>query len=311
VKLPSRIPSLAQILLLAGIAGITPRLPAEEPAPANKILFIYGPTKHPPGTHEVAAGARLLKYCVDESIEHGAFQTEICEGWPTSPSTLSNVRLVVFTGDQFPPYILKDSDTIFRQLSEMVDRGCSIVCIHYATSVNDTKSQKVPPAVQSYLYRCIGGFGLFLPDNAEPGTQAHIMQATMIPAKVDHPVLRGVVSFSLRDEPYYPIRFDPKASGAVVTPLMTAMIPPDLPSRQVVSWCIDRGGGSRGFAVVMPHFFVNWQIDDLRKLVLNGIFWAAGAEIPAKGIDARLPPLEAFRPMAVQFTPPAKDLIHP
>ena len=34
-------------------------------ADATRILIVVGPTNHPPGTHEVAAGGRLMKYCLE------------------------------------------------------------------------------------------------------------------------------------------------------------------------------------------------------------------------------------------------------
>jgi type 1 glutamine amidotransferase len=277
---------------------------ASEASSARKILFIVGPSGHPPGTHEVAASARLLKYCVEQAGEGAAFQTELYEGWPTDPATLAQARVVVFSGDQFPPKRFGKSTEIFAQLSRMIEQGCSIVCVHYATSVN---AREVSSAMQSSLYRWLGGFGHFLPGNVKPGTQARIMEATVTPTKTGHPVTRGVAPFSLRDEPYYPIMFDPTKSGAPVTPLATAMLPPEAPKEEIVAWSIDRGQGSRGVAVVMPHFFINWENDNLRKLVLNGIFWAAGVEVPPKGIESTLPSLELFKPKAIrQSLPEAK-----
>jgi hypothetical protein len=34
----------------------------------------------------------------------------------------------------------------------------------------------------------------------------------------------------------------------------------------------------------MPHFFRNWKEEDMRKCILNGIVWSAGAEIPKDGM---------------------------
>lgn len=271
--------------------------------PAGRILFIVGPTHHPPGTHEPLAGARLLEYCVERAPEGRRFQTALFKGWPSDPAAFADARLIVFTGDQFPPYVLDGSARIFAQLAHLVARGCSLVCLHYATSVNDTADRRVPPEVERALYQLLGGFGHFLPHNALPGTQARILRVVVTPALIGHPILRGVAAFTLRDEPYYPIQFDPTQSGAPVTPLATAELPPEAPTTQTVAWCLDRGNGSRTFCVVMPHFFSNWQVEPLRKLVLNGIFWAAGADIPPQGIASRLPPLETFQPAAVHYNP--------
>lgn len=276
---------------------------ADTNTPPHRVLFVVGPSGHPPGTHEVAASARLLKYCVDQASAGRGIETTVSEGWPTDAAPLDRVRVVVFTGDMFPPYRFANSKEVFAQLLRFVERGGSIVCVHYATSVNDSKDAKVTPDVLDNLYRLLGGFGYFLPGNVLPGTQARHLQVTVTPTATAHPVVRGVKPFSFLDEPYFPIRFDASKSGGAVTPLATALLPPEKPVPEVVAWSLDRGGGSRSMGVVFPHFFANWQDDSLRKLVVNGILWAAGEEVPPNGFDTTLPALETFAPRAVSPRP--------
>ena len=45
--------------------------------------------------------------------------------------------------------------------------------------------------------------------------------------------------------------------------------------------------GGRGFGFTGGHWHWNWAHDQFRKLVLNGIAWTAGIEIPS-GRDGRL-----------------------
>jgi hypothetical protein len=63
---------------------------------------------------------------------------------------------------------------------------------------------------------------------------------------------------------------------------------------------VERQDGGRGVGIVMPHYFRNWQIDDLRTMVLNAIFWSAHLDVPADGVKAKLPNLTTFRPAAVE-----------
>lgn len=265
----------------------------------NKVLVIVGPSEHPPGTHEVEATACLLKRCLDDAMGARGFETEIFDGWPNDPETRAQARVVVFLGDGFPPFRLPQSEVVFDQLTAMLEEGCSMVCIHYAMSVNDTRSREVPEEVQKFLYKWLGGFGHFLPGNVQPGTQARIMEATIHPTEGGHPVVRGVSPFTLLDEPYYQIKFDPAKTDAPVTSLAMAMLPPESPEEEVVAWSVDRKNGSRSFAIVMPHFFERWRVHDLRKLVLNGIVWSANVEVPLHGVDSQLPDLKTFAPDAV------------
>ncbi|HSJ68184.1 MAG TPA: ThuA domain-containing protein, partial [Anditalea sp.] len=54
-----------------------------------------------------------------------------------------------------------------------------------------------------------------------------------------------------------------------------------------VAWAVERKDGGRGFSTTMGHAHSNWEIDDFRKLILNGIVWAAGVEVPSKGVDVK------------------------
>ncbi|MBM3822362.1 MAG: hypothetical protein FJ404_05665 [Verrucomicrobia bacterium] len=122
---------LASLLAL----GMT-SLFAAESGGAGGIHFIVGPSNHPPGTHEVAAGARLLKYCLEHSGLQALPKTHLHEGWPENPGTLSGARAIVFCGDQFPPARFKNTGAILEQLSWLADQRCGFVAIHYAIGVN-------------------------------------------------------------------------------------------------------------------------------------------------------------------------------
>ncbi len=82
------------------------------------------------------------------------------------------------------------------------------------------------------------------------------------------------------------------------------MLPPEAPNQETVAWCVDRADGGRGFAIVMPHFYKNWAMEDLRRFILNGIVWTAKIDVPKEGVHTTLPDLKAFAPQAVEYVPP-------
>jgi type 1 glutamine amidotransferase len=129
-------------------------------------------------------------------------------------------------------------------------------------------------------------------------------EATIEPAKADHPVLRGWSAFTLNDEPYINNYFGKGGVGKGVTTLATAMLPPEKPQRETVAWATTRPDGGRGVAVVMPHFYRNWKADELRTLILNAIVWSAKQDVPKDGVRVKLPDLGTFKPAAVE--PPQK-----
>ena len=83
------------------------------PAP-RRILIVAGPSSHPPGTHEVSAGARLLKHCVEHMTNVPGVQADLFYDWPTDAALLAAVRSVVFIGDIFPPMRLPDPPRILQ-----------------------------------------------------------------------------------------------------------------------------------------------------------------------------------------------------
>jgi type 1 glutamine amidotransferase len=195
---------------------------------------------------------------------------------------------------------MPDRDRVMGDLSQLMDRGCGIVCFHYATGLG---ANHVAADGDHPLLRWMGGY--FATRCPHHQSVAKIYPAARIePAESDHPVLRGWKAFTLHDEPYIKNYFGPQGPAKYVTALATSLLPPEAPQREVVAWAVSRPDGGRGMGVVMPHFYRNWQLDDLRRLILNGIVWTAKREVPAGGVRTQLPPLTTFEPASVE--PPVR-----
>ena len=271
--------------------------------PAKQILIVVGPSNHPPGTHEVAAGARLIKHCLEHAENVGGIRADVVTAWPDDRQSLQKMAAVVFTGDQFPPARMPDRDRIMADLTSMMDHGCGLVCVHYATGLaaGDVAKDGDHP-----LLRWMGGY--FATGGAHHQSIARIYAAAKIePTKADHPVLRGWKSFTVHDEPYINNYFGKDGPAKNVTPLATSRLPPEAPKEEIVAWAVSRADGGRGMGIVMPHFYKNWQVDDLRMAIMNGIVWAAKLDVPAEGVKTPAPDLAQFEPAAIEAAPrPAK-----
>jgi type 1 glutamine amidotransferase len=263
-----------------------------------RVLVVVGPSKHPPGTHEVEAGGRLLKHCLD-AVEK--VKAEVVTEWPADgEKAFADVASVVFIGDMFPPEVMPNRDTIMKHLDAMTKRGCGVVCVHYATGL---EAKHVSAEGDHPLLHWTGGY--FATRCKHHQSVARVFrEATVEPAKADHPVLRGWKSFTLHDEPYINNFFGKDGPAKNVTALATAMLPPEKPNKETVAWAAERADGGRGAGVVMPHFYRNWALDDLRTLILNAIVWTAKRDIPKDGVRVKLPELATFKPAAVE--PPGK-----
>lgn len=285
-------PITRRAALAAGAAAVlAPAAGAAEPKP--RVLVVVGPSDHPPGTHEVAAGGRLLAHCLTAA----GLKAEVVTAWPDDAGTaFADVAAAAFIGDLFPPEVLPNRAAAMKDLAAMAKRGCGAVCLHYATGL---EARHVGPAGEHPLLGWIGGY--FATRCKHHQSVARVFrEATVEPAAGPHPVLRGWAKFTVHDEPYLNNYFGPDGLSKGVTPLATAVLPPEKPARETVAWAVERPDGGRGAGVVMPHFYRNWANADLRTLILNAIVWAAKGEVPAGGVKVELPDLVTFKPAAVE-----------
>lgn len=289
--------ALLSFSLLVSAAMTTPALLAADQA--KNVLIVVGPSSHPPGSHEVAAGGRVMEHCLNQ-VE--GLHVDLVEGWPKEKEVVAKAATIVFIGDIFPPERLPNRDQIMAELSTAMDRGCGIVCVHYATGL---RGEHVAEDGAHPLLQWMGGYF------ATAGCKHHrsvarIVPATLTPEKVDHPILRGWKEFHFDDEPYWNNYFGKNGPAENVTLLVSTMLPPEAPKKETVVWAIQRADGGRGVGLVIPHYFRNWQIDDMRTLVMNSICWSAKCEIPASGVRTSLTDLAVFEPESVDPKPRQK-----
>ncbi|MDZ4849823.1 MAG: hypothetical protein SGI77_11040 [Pirellulaceae bacterium] len=91
------------------------------PEPNRRILIVVGPSKHPPGTHEVAATGRLVQHCIQQ-IGLPDLKADLRFEWPNDPTVLDQTLSVIFIGDFFPPMRLEGTEKIMSDLSKMEAR---------------------------------------------------------------------------------------------------------------------------------------------------------------------------------------------
>ena len=271
-------------------------------ADSARILVVVGPSNHPPGSHEVAAGGRLLQNALQSVENVDGILVDLVYEWPRDKALRDAASTVVFIGDTFPPNRFENPDRNLADLAEMMGRGCGIVCLHYATGL---LGEDVRPDGDHPLLRWLGGY---FANRSCPHHRSFARvypEARIEPAVPGHPVSRGWKAFTIHDEPYTNNYFGGQGNrpGPNVTALATSMLPPAEPRREVVAWGVERADGGRGFGIVMPHFYKNWRNDDLRRLILNGIVWTARLPVPDGGVETGRPDLEAFNPESVQFVP--------
>jgi len=113
---------LRRFLLLVLAAAFCPAIFAA-PAPATRVLIVVGPTDHPPGSHEVAAGGRVIKSCVEHMANVPGVKADVVYEWPADKVLRDSAATIVFIGDTFPPMRLPNSKQNLADLAAMMNRG--------------------------------------------------------------------------------------------------------------------------------------------------------------------------------------------
>ncbi|MEO8484379.1 MAG: ThuA domain-containing protein [Acidobacteriota bacterium] len=293
-------------ICLAGTVGVRAQAP-------TRIVFVAGPKDHgAPGAHEHQKDLAALKGCLERSNVND-LKIDLVTGTVPDPATLTDAAAVVLesSGDRYEqehhalfPFDGStdhqgyDAATTARlaQFDALTKKGLGVIVFHYATYVNNATGRR---SFQDW----IGGY-------YESGYSRTVnTEWAAAPTTATHPILQGVQPWTSREEYYIRIRM-PEADARrtpliVVTPtsptklpaLTAPMVPGGAPSPltspdvepSLVSWAIDRPGGGRGFVMTGVHAYQNLSIDAHRRLLLNGIVWAARRDVPAGGVTCALP----------------------
>ncbi len=256
----------------------------------KKIVLIAGGPSHGYGGHEHNAGCLLLADRLNENVPQ-VYATVYTNGWPKDPTALDNAdALAVFCDGGGGHVALRHLD----EVDKLTERGGGIAMLHYAVEMPRGKPG-------NSMLDWIGGyFETYWSVN--PHWEAEFK------AFPDHPIARGLKPFKIGDEWYYHMRFVENMEN--VTPILTA-VPPDSTRRkgndahganphvrarmgmpEHLAWAKERPDGGRGFGFTGGHWHYNWAHNDFRKVVLNGLVWVAGVEIPRDGVPSKTPSIE-------------------
>src|SRR5262245_52579765 len=223
------------------------KVPLEVEPPAGfkgkKIVLVAGRPSHGPGDHEFFAGCAILMKMLAQT--KGVYPVMARDGWPKNDKTFDNAKAVVFymDGGGGHPILNKGHKEV---VDKLIDNKVGFVNLHYAV--------EYPKKESDHVLKWLGGY-------YETGFSTNPHWDAKFAKLPEHAITRGVKPFTIRDEWYFNIRFEPRAENLTT---ILAATPPDnvrgTPAarenkgrEEVVAWAFDRKDGGRSFGFTGGH----------------------------------------------------------
>ena len=277
--------------LVLALAGIS----LDATAASKKILFLAGPRDHGlPGRHEYERDLKTLATSLEQSGNLPGITTQLIVGTlPRDLAVVQDVAAIVIdsssdraddeTHPLFPPNPSTngrgydpDTTAYLKALDDMIRKNqVGVVIFHYANWAENWRAR-------DYHLTWTGGLWV------QMASKNPVDEWSMTLEAKKHPILRGVKPWTYRDEIF--CRFflpnDPRRTNLLLaTPREDkAKIGP-----QIAAFAYQRDDGGRGFVFGGLDFRDNLAQDNYRRFLLNGIAWAAGLDVPRRGVDSPTP----------------------
>ncbi len=235
-----------------------------EESSRKKILLIPTKLDHPFATHMYSDVCRVLAACLNETPGVEAIISPDLD-WPAEERLLDEAAAIVYYSRPAGDILLSPRHRL--KTEALLKKGVGFTAIHWATGAE----KEVGPRYQEIL----GGWFNF----AFSGLK--VDQRPLRQSAPEHPVSRGWSGFTLRDEFYLNLKFSAQAR-----PLVTVEVDG---KQQTVAWTLQREEGGRSFGTTLGHFHDNYAVPEFRRLLVNGILWTAGVEIPEAGAPVQVP----------------------
>lgn len=247
-------------------------LPADDPPRRQQVLLLaQRPDGHPPGTHEYIASLRIMDLLLRRQPRIETRMVIADSPWTDGPALLDRTDAAVLFLAEGAKWLSADPERLaaFQRLAQ---RQGGLTCLHWAMGTKDPESI---PNFTALFGGCHGG----------PDRKYQWLETELRPVAPLHPVTTGIGPITVRDEFYYGLKWpvaqplpSNRDTSSLPQPLMEALID-DLP--QIVAWAWHRPDGGRSFGFSGLHDHGNWSLPEYRRLVLQGVLWTLGREIPS------------------------------
>jgi trehalose utilization protein len=190
--------------------------------------------------------------------------------WSDGPDLIDACDGVVLFLSQGGQWMRTNPDR-HAALERLALRRGGIVALHWAVGAKDAAF--IDTSLR-FIGACHGG-----PDRkyVKRDARVHVVQG--------HPIARGLGEWDVHDEFYYQLKRTLAEPG--IEPILTTVIEGN---EETAAWAWQRPDGGRSFGFVGLHFHRNWELEEYRRMVVQGVLWTLEVPIPAEGMKVDCPP---------------------
>jgi Trehalose utilisation len=260
----------------------------------SKIILVAGETAlvDVDGHHDYLAGCECLDALLRQTDNVEPVQVK--NGWPEDEIVFVGAKAIVFyTDGGGSQAFLKTLERIAR-IQSFADQGVGIVMIHQAVDFPEVNAQQAKSWLGGVYVKSASARGHWDSNHVD------------FPR---HPITRGVTPWAINDGWLNAIQFVEGMNG--ISPLVWsgkeyAGSRAGL-AKDIVAWAYERPSGGRSFSFTGLDAHSAWSLPGIRQLMVNGVLWTAGLEIPSVGYkcDIDEPQLSKIRtPRTAKKTAP-------
>lgn len=274
--IPTVLVALSAISYLrADLTAEQQKIPLEADAPdksMTRIVLLAGSVSNKPGQHEYFAGCAMMMNWL-RSVP-GVWPVLVADGWPKNEAVLDGAKCVVSYMDGGVKMAFLEPAR-WERMKKLASSGTGLVALHQGVDCPEDRAAEFQQWFGAAFTKDIGCRGHW------------DVKFETVPA---HAITSGIKPFELiHDGWLYNLHFAP----AGVTPLLACTMPDKSRSSadakahmgraETVAWSFERPGGGRSFGFTGCDLHKNWDVEAQRKLVINGILWSAGLDVPKDG----------------------------
>jgi len=262
--------ALAILLVTAGNVAFGQSATVEK-----RIMLVAGETAKidAAGHHDYLAGCECLNVLLSKTA--GIKTVRVNGGWPDNDSAFDGISSVVFYTDGGGKQAFLSSPQRVAKIQELSDAGVGLVMIHQAVDFTDEFVEQAKGWIGGVYQKGKSGRGHW------PSSHVDFPE---------HPVSFGVTPWQINDGWLNGLQFVDEMKG--ITPLVWSGKDYDESraglNQDIVGWGYERPRGGRSFAFTGLDAHSAWSLDGVRQLMVNGVLWSAGVDIPEGGAESTI-----------------------